>query len=487
MSEISYRDLKRFLKEAEADSARPLPGVCLIHGEDLFVRTCFEDLLQHLLPQGRSSLNCDLLEGASAGIGEAVARANTYSLLGGAKVVALRDARLFHSREDAGRLLEQARQAHQEGDVPRAARHFLASLAQMNLALEDMAPSRRKAHLPGGREAGEDSAWIDDLLGYCADGGLSVPSAGGAEGVLEAAIEKGFPEGHHLVITTDLVDRRRSLFKTLSAAALVVDCSVPKGERKADKDAQAAALADHMKAALAARRKVMNREAFLALCEMTGFNPGTFTHNLDMLIDYTGERREITAEDVDAVLTRTKKDPLYELTNAMTERDWGRSLHFLDSLLAGDTHGLQVLAAVANQVRKLLVAKDFVESPGGRAWQPSCGYPQFQKNVMPAVAQHDRELLSRLEGWERRLADAPAEGRKKKTSKVFSDLVLAKNPANAFPVYQVLRKSDRFTRSELMCALEAVAEADLKLKSSTLNPRLILERVLWQVCHSDAR
>jgi len=66
-----------------------------------------------------------------------------------------------------------------------------------------------------------------------------------------------------------------------------------------------------------------------------------------------GERREITAEDVAAVLTRTKKDPLYELTNAVTDRDWEKSFFFLASLLAGDIHGLQALAAIANQVRKL--------------------------------------------------------------------------------------------------------------------------------------
>jgi len=142
------------------------------------------------------------------------------------------------------------------------------------------------------------------------------------------------------------------------------------------------------------------------------------------------------------------------------------------------------LAAIVNQVRKLIVARDFTSSPAGAAWHPACGYPQFQKNVMPAIVQYDRELLARLAGWDQALADPPSGGEKKKKAKIATDLVLAKNPANAFPVYQLLKKSERFSESDLLEALDAVNEADMKLKSSPLQPRLILERVVLQICAS---
>jgi DNA polymerase-3 subunit delta len=190
---------------------------------------------------------------------------------------------------------------------------------------------------------------------------------------------------------------------------------------------------------------------------------------------------------VEAALTRTKKDPLYELTNAVTDRNWDRSLFFLDALLAGEIHGLQALAALTNQIRKLLVAKDFTESAAGTAWRPACTYPQFQKIVMPAVVAFDRELVERIGGWEAILADASSEGKKKKKpAKAGTDLQLARNPSNPFPVYQTLKKADRFSRPELLWALEAASEADLKLKSSALHPRLILERLVWQICSPKA-
>ncbi len=487
MAEITYRDLTAYLKQVDPSTGRRAAPVHLVYGEDLLVRKAFDEILQQLLPGASGSLNYEPFDGAAAAIGDVVACLNTYSLLGGAKIVALKDARLFHARENASKLLDSARSARADGDLPRAARHFLAALAQMDLSLEDLRPANRSARLPEGYDAGEDDAWIDALLDHCTIAGLAVPPAADGAAILEKAIENGFPNGHHLIITTDLVDRRRNLYKVISSQGVVIDCMVPKGDRRVDREAQEAALAGHVKAVLEAARKTLNREAFLALCEMTGFDLGTFSNNLRTLIDYVGQRREITAEDVQAALTRTKKDPLYELTNAVTDRNWDRSLFFLDALLAGEIHGLQALAAIVNQVRKLLAAKDFTSSPAGAAWHPACTYPQFQKSVMPAVVQFDRELLERVAAWEAALAPAPADGRKKKSpAKAGTDLQLARNPASPFPVYQTLKKADRFTRTELLLALQALGEADVRLKSSSLAPRLILERVVWQICSLKA-
>jgi len=487
MGEISYQDLKAYLQQLESSTDRRPPPVHLIHGEDLLVRTSFEEILRRILPNTSASLNYEPMDGAAASIGAVVAGINTYSLMGGVKVVALRDARLFHAKETSAKLIESARSARTDGDLPRAAKHFLAALAQMNLTIEDMRASNRSLRFPDGYDAGEDDAWIDAILDHCASAQLAVPPAEDDAGILERAIANGFPPGHHLLITTDWIDRRRNLYKLISEKGVVIDCAVPKGDRRADKEAQETALAEHLKSVLSPARKTMSREAFLALCEMTGFDLGTFSNNLRTLIDYAGPRSEISAEDVEAALTRTKKDPLYELTNAVTDRDWSRSLFFLGALLAGEIHGLQALAAVANQIRKLLVAKDFTASAAGAAWHPACTYPQFQKSVMPAVLAFDRELLERIGAWDTILSEAPTEGRKKKKpAKAGTDLPLARNPGNPFPVYQTLKKADRFSRAELLAALEAAGQADVNLKSSALHPRLILERLVWQICSPKA-
>jgi DNA polymerase-3 subunit delta len=414
---------------------------------------------------------------------------NTYALLAGTKVVALKDARVFHGKADAGKMFEAARRAHAEGAAAKAAAALLAALGLAGISLEDLAgegedsqAGGRRYALPDGWDAGGDDAWLGEILGHCRRNRLEPKPAGDDAARLEAAIRKGFPEGHHLILATDRVDRRRGLYQVILETGVVIDGSVPAGERKADREAQTAALLQQAKAVLAPRGQSLSREGFAALCEMTGFSLGVFTRNLEILSDFAGGRREITAEDVAAALTRTKKDPLFEFTSAVTDRHWETAFARMASLLEGDMHPLQLLSAVVNQVRKLLAVKAFLESPAGAVWRPGTAYAQFQKGVLPAVVQHERERLERLAGWERDLAAETAAGKRRGKARAASDLTLVKNPASAYPVYQLFNKAERFSREELLEALERLSEADIQLKSSTVSPHLALERAVGFIC-----
>ncbi len=483
MAEITHHELDAALSGLDPAAGRALPAVVLVYGEELIAQDALERILDTLLPRARQSLNFEALDGGSAEMGDVLARVNTFSLLPGTKVVALKGARIFHSKDDAARLLSQARKALAEEDLPRAARSLLSALSQVNLTLDAARRPGGAASLPSSGDPGEEEGWLEALFDYCAEKDLSVPPAADSAGMLQRALEKGFPRGHHLIITTDGVDRRRSVYPALNKAGLIVDCSVPRGEGKADREAQAAVLAAHVKTALAGHRKSMDRAAFAALCDMTGFNLGIFASNLEILIAHAGARREITAEDVAAVLTRTKKDPIFAFTDALTDRNLGNALFFLGSLLGGEIHPLQALAAMTNQVRKLLAVKEFTSGPDGGQWRPGMNFPLFQKSVVPAVVRHDRELLNRIEAWDFALAAPPEEGKqKKKKAAAASDLVLARNPASAYPLFQLFKKAQGFSRDELLAAIPLLSAADLQLKSSALNPRLILERVVWQIC-----
>jgi DNA polymerase-3 subunit delta len=153
-------------------------------------------------------------------------------------------------------------------------------------------------------------------------------------------------------------------------------------------------------------------------------------------------------------------------------------------------HPLQILAAMTNQIRKLLMAKDFVESPHGSQWQTGARYDFFKSRISPAIQNYDRTLLEHLEGWEGLLAvasDDMTERAKKKSSKIRTDLMILKNPQNPYPVYQLLLKSDRFAKSELLSAVEHLHQADLKLKRSGQRPQLILEEFILKLCGSGQK
>ncbi len=64
-------------------------------------------------------------------------------------------------------------------------------------------------------------------------------------------------------------------------------------------------------------------------------------------------------------------------------------------------------------------------------------------------------------------------------------MLIARNPKNFYPVYQLLKKSERFTKTDLSEALELVNEADIQLKSSRQDPKIVLEKLIMFICQTQ--
>ena len=200
---------------------------------------------------------------------------------------------------------------------------------------------------------------------------------------------------------------------------------MPLGQKKADKTAQEAVLRQTLERMLAAADKKMAPGLFAKLTALTGFDLPVFIGNLEKLINYSGDRKEITAADMDAMVRRTKLDPIFELTNAMADRDGDRAVSFLHGLLKADWHPLQILAALTNQIRKLLVAKDFSTSKYGSAWSAGISYPQFQDRVLPAIKAFDAGVEDQISAWQPQETDGDRGKKKKAAAKKRFDLALA--------------------------------------------------------------
>lgn len=231
----------------------------------------------------------------------------------------------------------------------------------------------------------------------------------------------------------------------------------------------------------------MAPDAFAALRDLTGFNLRAFHHSLEKLAAYTGERTAITAEDVTSLLPRTKQDPIYELTGAVFDKNIPQALFLLNSLLSGaePMHPLQVLAAIINQTRRLLIIRDFMNNDRNRTWRPGMPFDAFKRNTLPAVEKYDagiREHLIRQEGM---LSDGDHGRKPDKKKQPSSELMIATNPANPFPTYKNFKKADNFSTPELLAALTELAEADQRLKSSSLAPQLILENLIIRIIRQD--
>lgn len=483
MPEISHSEIQ---KAAASGAFAP---VYLIYGEEVLVKAVFQTLLKAMLPGGARDFNYEPLDGGDpAALFQALERVNTFSMLSERKVVGLLEAQVFHSRQAPETLLEAAlAQVGEDEAGLKAARHFAAFLAAAGMTFEDVQSEGRQKILDMNEDLARDPACLDVLMRACRTHKVGLPASQDQAAVLQAAVENGFPEQNHLLITTDLVDKRRGLYQAVRDHGCVVDCSVPKGERRADKTAQESIMKEKVQELLCAQQKSISSDAFRALVEMTGFDLRTLLNNLEKLIDYTGERKRITAADVAAVLDRTKVDPIFTLTNAVMDRQLGSALFYLDSLLKNDSHPLQILAALVNQMRRMIVVKGFAESQAGGRLKPNMNYNDFQRSVMPAVQAFDQSLMELLQGWDQALAEttqkAPGRGRKK--SKPVTDLVIAKNPKSAYPVFQAMKNAQNFSMDELKAGYRRLSDTDLKMKTTGQSPKLLLEAAIIQICRSE--
>jgi len=486
MSEIHHSDLTGYLKTL--DGERPAP-VYLLYGEEMLYKDAFHLLLDRIIPESQRSFNYDPLDGATEDMADVIAGLNTYALMPGRKVVALMESRLFYSDQDEQSLIERAMAAWEKNHLKKAAQYVIALLERLNIAVEEVRTASDRERLKDSDLFQAGGEWLDAVLDFIAHKGQRLAKAEDSAALLQNAIEKGFPHGHHLIITSEWVDKRRRLFKAIKQQGVIVDCSVPRGDRKADRMAQQSVMSDTMRSVLSESGKAMDKPAFERMTAMTGFDLATFSNNLRKLVDYVGSRETITQQDVEFVLKRTKKDPIYELTNAMAERRCLDAIFFLESLLAADIHFLQALAAMTNQIRRLLLARDFIDSPAGRDWQAGCPYARFQRQVLPAVQAGDLKLSEIVTAWEDGAAGPPVAGSKKAPGKakkgraeLAADLKIARTPHNPYPIYQLFKNADNFSRDDLISAMAYLQQADLQLKSSALNPKLILEEAILHIC-----
>ena len=499
MVELNYKTIDAYLdglkkdrgrKDAPRDS-RPAQ-VYLIYGEEVLCKAAFKKLLNTLAPADRHRFNYEPVDDATGGVYEAIEKLNTFSLLSGPKVVGLLEPRLFDSGPDAGRILRSAWQAHTARNMSRAAADLMRFMALSNLTFEDLSGPNRQQDLQAAAELAEEDSWLDDIVAFCQDKGRVVPPPADSDSALCRALEKGFPAGNHLLITTDTIDKRKKLFKMIRELGVVVDCSVPTGDRKSDKKIQEAVLLETMNAVLAESGKTIDRDAFTDLQEMTGFNIRAFTGNVEKLVNFVGDRPQITRSDIVAALQRTKKDPVYTLTGAVAARNLEDALFYLSTLMSEGLDAMrpeQILVAILNQIRKLLRAKEFTTGPHGSVWFSGCPFNQFTAAVMPVLQQFDAELVDRKKQWQDQLSGADHEQNLsspkkavKKRKPPTTDLSIVKNPNNPYPVYQLFLNAENYTKQELLQAFEHLSRADLRIKSSGDNRRLILEEVIFKIC-----
>lgn len=447
---------------AELKRGKALPCY-LLHGDEEFrLRDALERIIAALIPDARDrDLNLFVTDGEHEDVGALCESLITPPLLPGRKVLVVRNTRLFQSKNVLGPLIGRIRERLDQ-DPARAAADFLQFLILTGLQLDDLTDGgwrklddetwRRIVPDEGG-EARE--TWLPKAVEICVSRGM-VPGKERPEDTdcLERILAGGMPEENHLILTAETVDRRKKLFKTITAAGRVLVFAKVKGEVRQQQAVQ------EMAAEILERGgKRLSAGAWTVLGQKTGFDLRESLGAIEKLVTYVGEKGQIEAADVEAVIGRTKEESVFDLTGALTGRNLVLALKSLKDLLGQGNAPLMVFSMIAREVRLLFQAKLLIDSGRLGAFQRGMDYGRFQKAVIPAI--------------------------KKLSADGEDSIALAGQ--HPFVVFNALKHAERFSRAELAGFLELLVKTDLALKSTGQDPRLLLERVLIAICGNKNR
>lgn len=441
-----------------ADLKKGIVAPCyLLHGEEEYIiNDTLQQILDLIIPQTDRDFGLFYLDDENTDVDSLIEYILTPSLLGGRKVVVVRNTTIFQSRENLAELTQKIRK--NIDDKPgKAAKYFLTFLKLAGFSLEDLQGSGWRRITDGqwskvvSGDSGEDrEKWLPRILEICLS--LSLHELSGTDKIerLEKIFQNGLPEGNCLIFTAETVDKRKKIYKIIAQQGIVLHFSIARGEA-----AQKETLQKEVQKLLDRYKKRLSPAAWISLGKKTGFELRKSIMEMEKLISFVGERPVIEDSDVAEVVGKTKEDSIFDLTAALSEKNQLAALQALKALLDQGLHHLMILTMIVREVRFLLQARILVNSGKLPKFNSSMEYGWYQKNIYPAIND---------------LADnfVQPEG-----------FLVNQHP---FVIYNALRNSSRFSCQTLIRCLDELLEIDRGLKSSAKDPQLLLENFLIRAC-----
>ena len=270
---------------------------------------------------------------------------------------------------------------------------------------------------------------------------------------LSALLVAGVPPDVQFVVSAGEVDKRRSFFLGLKkAASLEVFDLIDTG--KAGWEELVADLIQRRAEESGLRFKGDSLELFTM---MAGEDTRQIDNELEKLDLYVGDTRTVTEEDVRAIVSQTKGSVVFELGNAIGQKQLPLALALVDRLIEEDENAVGILlAAVVPKVRNLVAAKQIEER---HRIKPGHSYGSYAAALDKLPAKETARLPKKKDG----------------------------SGLNVFPLWLAAKEAINFTGAELRVALEECLIANRRLVTSSLDPVIVLNQLLFRILGSKSK
>lgn len=221
-----------------------------------------------------------------------------------------------------------------------------------------------------------------------------------------------------LVLVAEKIDRRRKFYQVFEEKGAVVQF-FPLFESQ---------LPMWVDRRVKSKGLSIDREAITLLVEAIGNDLGRLEAAILKLVVYVTGKKTIQPDDVTAAIGDSREWSIFELANAVGEKNWEKGLKILDRMLQDGEEPVMIIAMLARQFR--LLAKGLEMLKKGSPRESVAGSLRVPKNSWPSLFQQ----------------------------------------------FSVVKERDAKK------ALLALNRADRALKSSVGNPRLVLQALALEIC-----
>ncbi len=271
--------------------------------------------------------------------------------------------------------------------------------------------------------------------------GNSKTTQSALEGLLRVLLP-GLPREVTFILSATAIDKRRTFYKQLSALAPIEVFNKPDISRDGwEREVMAYVRSE------ADKRNLFFRPGALELFTMlTGVETQQVDLELEKLDIYLGNRREVEIEDIRQIVSLSRGGVIFEIGNALGRRELPRVLELINHLLyRGETAVGILLGSIVPHLRRLLLAKDLM--------------------------QRFRIRANRYQDFNAALAKLPA--------REVAHLPMKKDGTpNAYPLFLAANQASNFGMEELREGLEACLEANRRLVTTTLDPKVVLAQLV---------
>src|SRR6266699_2048932 len=260
---------------------------------------------------------------------------------------------------------------------------------------------------------------------------------------LSAQIDSGFGLEVTLLISATEVDKRRSFYKTLiKRAELQVFDRLDSG-RAGWEEAASEIVRRHAKK----RKLEFNDDALELFVLLTGGDTRQIGNELEKIDTFLGKDRTVDVELVRELVPLSRAGVIFELSNALAARGVELALTLVRRLLEqGESAVGILLAAIVPTIRNLLLAKDLMEQHGIQ--RPHSPF-QFIAAMNRLPAKTTEHLPRKKDG-----------------------------SVNAYSLAIAAQHAYHFETAQLVEAMRACLDANVKLVTTQLDHELILTEVV---------